>query len=154
MLRNKRDVRSVDLYKQEKHKLHLILDQKEIFWRQRSKQLWLQSGDKNTRYFHASCNSRRRTNQIVKLKNSEGYWVDWQNGIAAYITDYYQTLFKASQTEVDEVISCVPTTISEEQNRKLLLPITEKEVKSALFQMHPDKAPGPDGMTPAFFQKH
>lgn len=32
--------------------------------------------------------------------------------------------------------------------------ITEKEVKAAVFHMHPDKAPGPDGMTPVFFQKH
>lgn len=28
------------------------------------------------------------------------------------------------------------------------------EVKEALFQMHPDKALGPDGMTPTFFQKY
>lgn len=34
------------------------------------------------------------------------------------------------------------------------MPVTEKEVKCALFEMHPDKAPGPDGMSPAFYQKH
>ena len=80
--------------------------------------------------------------------------MEWQNGLAELITEYYQTLFKASPTEVDEVIGCVPTSITEQQNRDLLQPITEKEVKCALFQMHPDKAPGPDGMTPTFFQKH
>lgn len=32
--------------------------------------------------------------------------------------------------------------------------ITEAEVKQAMFQMHPDKSPKPDGMTPGFFQKH
>lgn len=32
--------------------------------------------------------------------------------------------------------------------------VSKDEVRNALFQMHPDKAPGPDGMTPAFFQKH
>lgn len=40
------------------------------------------------------------------------------------------------------------------QNEELLKPVEDGEVKTALFQMQPDKAPGPDGMTPAFFQKH
>ncbi|KAL8094943.1 hypothetical protein AgCh_036452 [Apium graveolens] len=153
-LRGRRDVNLVELYKKAKQRLHLLLDHKEIFWRQRSKQLWLQSGDKNTKYFHASCNSRRRTNQIHKLRNEEGDWVDWQSGLDDLITTYYQTLFKASHTVLDEVVNCMPTTITEEQNMDLIMPIAEKGVKAALFQMHPDKAPGPDGMTPTFFQKH
>lgn len=52
------------------------------------------------------------------------------------------------------MIDCVSTTITEEQNYELLKEVTEEEVKGALFQMHPDKSPGLDGMTPAFFQKH
>lgn len=32
--------------------------------------------------------------------------------------------------------------------------MTAEEVKAALFQMDPDKAPGPDGMTPSFSQKY
>lgn len=36
----------------------------------------------------------------------------------------------------------------------LLLPVTKEEVKNAVFQMHPEKASGPDGMTPAFYQKY
>jgi carbamoylphosphate synthase small subunit len=42
--------------------------------------------------------------------------------------------------------------ISQEENDKLVLPITKEELKDALFQMHPDKAPGPDGFNPAFYQ--
>ena len=34
----------------------------------------------------------------------------------------------------------------------LLRLATEEEVKDALFMMHPEKAPGPDGMTTFFFQ--
>lgn len=144
----------MERYQAAKKQLFLILDQKEIFWRQRSKQLWLQSGDKNTKFFHASCNTRRRTNQICKLKSEAGDWKDWQNGLDELITSYYDTLFTSSQTEVEEIIRCVPQTITNEQNSQLLMAVTEEEVKNALFQMHPDKAPGPDGMTPAFFQKH
>ena len=37
-------------------------------------------------------------------------------------------------------------------NQCLLRLATEEEVKEALFMMHPEKAPGPDGMTALFFQ--
>lgn len=45
-------------------------------------------------------------------------------------------------------------TITEEQNEVLLSEVTVEEVKFALFQMHPDKSPGLDGMTQRFFQRH
>lgn len=35
----------------------------------------------------------------------------------------------------------------------LLAPFTGDDVKVALFDMHPDKSPGPDGMNPAFYQR-
>lgn len=56
--------------------------------------------------------------------------------------------------EWDEVVDSVSTSISQEKNEHLLQVVTDEEVKYAMFQMHPDKAPGHDGMTPAFFQKH
>ena len=31
---------------------------------------------------------------------------------------------------------------------------TSKEIQTTLFQMHPSKSPGPDGMSPFFFQKY
>ena len=37
-------------------------------------------------------------------------------------------------------------------NQHLLRLATEEEVKEALFMTHPDKVPGPDGMTAIFFQ--
>lgn len=38
-------------------------------------------------------------------------------------------------------------------NARLIEPYTTEEVKRALFQMHPDKAPGVDGFSPRFYQK-
>ena len=38
-------------------------------------------------------------------------------------------------------------------NRKLTKPVEDHEVRKALFEMHPNKSPGPDGMSPIFFQK-
>lgn len=67
---------------------------------------------------------------------------------------FYTELFNSSQVDWEEVVNCVPTSISEKQNVELLKDISDAEVKQALFQMHPDKSPGPDGMTLALFQKN
>lgn len=48
------------LLKKEKELLKVI-DQEEIYWRQRSRTQWLKEGDSNTSYFHRIANGRRRT---------------------------------------------------------------------------------------------
>lgn len=45
------------------------------------------------------------------------------------------------------------TQVTAEQNGDLLRPFSKQEIHSALFAMSPDKAPGPDGMNPKFFQQ-
>ncbi|KAL0417112.1 UNVERIFIED_CONTAM: LINE-1 retrotransposable element O protein [Sesamum latifolium] len=39
-------------------------------------------------------------------------------------------------------------------NEALTQPFAPEEVKHALFQMYPYKSPGPDGMSPIFYQKY
>ncbi|XP_074328373.1 uncharacterized protein LOC141666281 [Apium graveolens] len=95
--------------------------------------------------------TRRRTNRIHKLKDYDGEWKEWNGGLEEMITAFYNDLFSVSQVECQEVIDCMSTSISHAQNEFLLEEITYEDVKDALFQMHPDKAPGPDGMTPAFY---
>lgn len=46
-----------------------------------------------------------------------------------------------------------PPKITLEDNVELLKPITKEELRLALFQMHPDKSPGPDGFNATFFQR-
>lgn len=93
-LRCKRDSQSMIEYERTRKQQHLILDQKEIFWRQRSKQLWLQARDKNMKYFHASCSKRKRNNYIQRLKSEGGQWVEWNDGLEDVIGNYFQQLFK------------------------------------------------------------
>jgi hypothetical protein len=40
-------------------------------------------------------------------------------------------------------LSLIAPRITQEDNDRLVLPITKEELREALFQMHPDKAPGP-----------
>ncbi|KAL0325212.1 UNVERIFIED_CONTAM: LINE-1 retrotransposable element O protein [Sesamum radiatum] len=48
----------------------------------------------------------------------------------------------------------MPRSVNEEVNEALIQPFSPEEVKRASFQMYPYKSPGPDGMSPVFFQKY
>ena len=55
---------------------------------------------------------------------------------------------------MDDLISLVPARVTEQMNEYIDRPYTAQEVKTALFQVEPSKAPGVDGFTAGFFQRH
>ena len=54
--------------------LNEIYIREEIMWNQRSRVLWLQHGDRNTKFFHASASQRQRKNKIGGLMDEGGIW--------------------------------------------------------------------------------
>uniref|UniRef100_A0A803QEL1 Reverse transcriptase domain-containing protein n=1 Tax=Cannabis sativa TaxID=3483 RepID=A0A803QEL1_CANSA len=151
--RNSRDLNSIEKFKDAEAKLFEVYTQREVFWKQRSKQLWLREGDQNSKYFHAYATSRKKHNSVTKLKDAQGNWIDWKNGLSDVILNYYNDLFCSSATNTSPVTINIPSTVTRAQNESLLAPVSNEEVRKALFQMHPDKSPGPDGMTPGFYQR-
>lgn len=53
---------------------------------------------------------------------------------------------------MDAILECVEGKVTAQQNDILMQPIVMEEVRCALFDMHPDKASGPDGLNPDFFR--
>jgi hypothetical protein len=41
-------------------------------WKQRTKEHWLKHGDRNSKYFHACVNHRRRSNRISSVNAEDG----------------------------------------------------------------------------------
>ncbi|KAK2438202.1 hypothetical protein QL285_023013 [Trifolium repens] len=113
---------------------------------------WLKEGDLNTNFFHMSASSRQQTKKIVKLVNDENRIVTTQPELCEVALNYFNNLFKANSSIHDPVLSLIAPRITQEDNDRLVLPITKEELREALFQMHPDKAPGLDGFNPAFYQ--
>lgn len=68
------------------------------------------------------------------------------------ITEYFSNLFKCEEDGGSLSRGERVETMTQEDNEALLTKVTEVEVKSAVFSMHPDKSPGPDGLNPTFFQ--
>jgi len=57
----------VDRRRREREELGRVLQLEEISWRQKSRALWLKEGDRNTRFFHRTTNSRRRFNFMASV---------------------------------------------------------------------------------------
>uniref|UniRef100_A0A803QRE7 CCHC-type domain-containing protein n=1 Tax=Cannabis sativa TaxID=3483 RepID=A0A803QRE7_CANSA len=136
--KKRRDEDGNRLFYEAKKELFAVLSQREVFWRQRSKQLWLQAGDQNSKFFHSKASARKRNNHITMLKDSEGNFRQWDNGLENVVVEYYKEIFNAEPTCWEEVLDCVVPTVRDEHNEALLRPILDQEVKEAVFQMHPD----------------
>ena len=125
----------------------------EEFWKQRSRQLWLALGDQNTAFFHASTKGRRARKRISVIENSAGIPVYEDDKIVEVISSYFQDIFTSSNPDPsDIIIRALTPCISEAMNNSLTGLPSPLEIKEALFAIHPDKAPGPDGFSASFFQ--
>lgn len=139
-------------FKNKKEKLISLLLQEEDYWKQRAKAFWLKDGDSNTKYFHATASSRKRMNQIEKLLNNDNVLVRSQEDLCEVTHNYLHELFQVQQAVYAPVIEAVNSIVTEEDNHHLMDKFTEEEFRCAIFQMHPDKSLGLDGLNPAFFQ--
>ncbi|XP_074347573.1 uncharacterized protein LOC141686437 [Apium graveolens] len=102
--------------------------------------------------YNEICLDKKKTNVLQRIKNMEGAWRESTEEIQVVIEDYFTELFSSSVlngklSEREEIKK-----ISDEDNMEHMAEVTIEEVKAAVFSMHPDKSPGPDGLNPVFFQ--
>lgn len=129
-----------------RNKLANAYKQEELYWSQRARIKWLQSGDKNTAFFHSSVTNRRKWNRITRIERAQDGWCTTDAEIEQEIAQFYEQLFTSSQpSKFDEILDGIPRTITTQMNLQLTRPVTEEEIKIAVFSMQPNKSPGPDG---------
>ena len=80
-------------------------------------------------------------------------WHEFNEGITRATESYFYELFKSKNpSDMNNVLNLMERVVTLEMNQSLLQNYTVEEVHCALFQMHPLKSPGPNGMSPFSFQ--
>ena len=150
----------VDLVQSEKKlskELYELMQAEEEFYKQKSRIRWLREGDANTNFFHKSIAIRQNKGTISTLTDSDGNKILTHLELAKKAVSYFQKLIGTADESVtgcslsllEELFG---TSITSEANADLARSVTSDEIKSTMFGIDGDKAPGPDGFTAHFFK--
>lgn len=150
-LKHRRDHQGLSEFREAQHQYLRALHHQNDYWRQRAKIFWLKEGDINSSFFHNSVRRRKQNNRISGLKDDRGAWVERGISLDSLVLNYFNNIFQPTSGNVDSVIECIEPKINTTDNVMLNRRISLQEVKEALFDMKPDKSPGPDGLNLGFF---
>ncbi|KAL2906483.1 hypothetical protein RDABS01_005193 [Bienertia sinuspersici] len=124
--------------------------------KQKSKIHWLQAGDTNSKIFFNSLKVRTCKNNINRVQNAHGIWVEDHDSITRTFTDFYTDLLQGSDHSRRPVIKDIVrmgSTLNDDHRRMLYCNFTDKEIRQAIFSIPSDKAPGLDGYNSWFFKE-
>ncbi|XP_021743062.1 uncharacterized protein LOC110709156 isoform X2 [Chenopodium quinoa] len=119
------------------------------FLKQKAKLHWIKEGDVNTTYFHAYLQKRRIRNRICSIIHEDQIIQSLSQVVKAFM-DYYQKLLgtrSEPERTTHNVVIGVGSVLDHDQQVSLFTNFTEEDVKSSLWSIDDDKAPGPDGFS-------
>ena len=81
-------------------------------WQQRSRNMYLVAGDRNTRFFHVKASNRNQKNMIEGMEDSSGTWQETPEAIEQIVTDYFSMLFTTSNpSDIGRVVDMVQAVV-------------------------------------------
>ena len=111
------NVENVEAIKRVKEEINTRLYNDELHWHQRSRSIWLTTGDKNTKFFHQRASQWRRKNHIGGVFDNNGEWWESNIGIATVAEKYFQDLFTTTNpSNMDNVLNAVDRVVTPDKN--------------------------------------
>ncbi|XP_057746094.1 uncharacterized protein LOC130965343 [Arachis stenosperma] len=142
-----------DLEQKLNRELDDILDKEKSFWLQKSRENWIVDGDRNTRYYHTKTIVKRGKNRIMKLKGTDGEWIEEEEELGDHIINHFKNIYQNEVMTVPfELKYYAPPDFTNDDCRRFITPPNEEEVRKAIFSIGSLKAPGSDGF-PALIYK-
>ncbi|KAK9681646.1 hypothetical protein RND81_10G017700 [Saponaria officinalis] len=121
--------------------------------RQKSKADSIIFNDGLTKFFYARVNERRQAQVIGSIVDHKGGTRNGMSEVANSFIDYYMSLLGSSRPVKDLDFSFIfaGAGISVVDWPSLVGPVLDTKIDAAFASIKPDKSPGPDGFSSAFF---
>ena len=133
--------------------INMAYEEEEQVLKQKAKINWLKEGDSNSKFFHNYVKGRINKGRIETIMNNEGEWKtgeEVQKEFVKYFKDFLGT--EHNCTEIDDPNSLFLKKLDLIDALDMVKPVTNEEIKTALFNIEDGKSPGPDGYTSKFFK--
>lgn len=126
--------------------LEEALNMQEQFWHDKSKLNWHLHGNRNTSFFHKVAKTRYASQSLFVLKSGD-FILDDQSAIENHVLDFYSNLYATDKNCLRNnlIQQIIPSFVSEDNNQLLTAIPSADEIKSVVFALNEDGAPGPDG---------
>lgn len=112
----------------------LLLKQKELYWKQRSRIKWLKEGDNNTKFFHTFANNCIRRN-MIQSKKIDNNWIYEMNDIKKILIDHCKNLYTSNNNRNFSFQNVWCEQISNEEGLILTQQIMKDEITKALIEL-------------------
>ncbi|KAJ9536655.1 hypothetical protein OSB04_un000128 [Centaurea solstitialis] len=125
----------------------------ECYYRQRAKVHWLKEGDMNTKYFHKCVKEKRSHSFIHSIINQHGNFV-MGDGVGSTFLNHFESILGTRDESVNVNIphELYGASLTLGESLDIIRPISDDEIKGAVFGIGNDKALGSDGFTAKFFK--
>ena len=126
----------------------------ESMHKQRSRDLAVNLGDGNSKYFYRLLRARHAHSFISQITDAEGNTFSEPQGIAAVLVSYFSNLLGPTVDMHQPDLSYISPSnyVSDEDAESLKLPVAVSEIEEVIKASNPNKAPGPDGFNAHFFK--
>ncbi|GJZ98160.1 RNA-directed DNA polymerase, eukaryota [Tanacetum coccineum] len=120
---------------------------------QKAKIRWAIEGDENSKYFHAIIN-KKCANLSVKGIMVDGDWIVEPDLVKQEFRRHFTDRFQDPGSRRGSLNFPFPNRLNNDQILELESPISNEDIRTAVWGCGVDKSPGPDGFTFEFFRKY
>ena len=132
----------------------MVLNNEEIYWKQRGEIKGVKFGDENTKFFHTKASSNHRHNKIAMLLNEDQVEITNHEGKAAILWEAFKKRLGQSNGHTMHFYlnDLYEHRVDPQIFQDLEKPFTQGEIDEVVKNLSNDKSLGPDGFNNEFIK--